>query len=166
MKNFIRLFLEYVISLINKTIILLDKKILTMSAAVYDETGRYLLYFAKNTNLLETKDIIKAIYLKLQSDEDFLKFGSKKIIFMQCFIDGNKYAFHHNVLITNIMTFEEYWKKIEDDIVNHYDNSVYWVNIIPAFEIKIWNLDDLANKNIKGGNTSTPNKKAFNQLNL
>ena len=85
MKTIIKLIkniLEMIQTLINKLLTLLDKKILTMSAAVYDETGRYLLYFAKNTNLLETKDIIKAIYIKLQSDEDFLKFGSKKIIFM------------------------------------------------------------------------------------
>ena len=166
MKNIIKLIkniLEMIQTLINKLLTLLDNNVLTMSAAVYDSTGRYLLYFAKNDKLLETKEIVKAIFDKLQSDVDFKKFGSKKIIFMQCFIDGNKYAFHPNVLITNTMSFEDYWMKIEDEIINHYENSVYWVNIIPTFEIKIWNLDEIANKNIKG-NTDTPTKKGFQSV--
>ena len=61
------------------------------------------------------------------------------------------------------MPFEEYWKQIEDDIVNHYDNSIYWVNIIPSFEIKIWNLDDLADTNIKG-NPSPKTNKGFQSV--
>ncbi len=152
MKNIVKFvlnLLQTLTKIINKIITLLNKKNLTMSAAVYNETGRYLLYFAKNNNLKDSKEIVRTIFYKLQSDKDFLKFGSKKIIFMQCFIGGNKYAFHPNVLITNTMSFEDYWMKIEDEIINNYENSIYWVNIIPTFEIMIWNLDDISNK-LKG----------------
>jgi len=74
----------------------------------------------------------------------------KKNLFMQCKIDGAKYSFHRNVLITDTMTFEEYWDHIEEDIQNLYDNNVYWVDRIPSFELKVWDLNSPLNRYFKG----------------
>jgi hypothetical protein len=146
---------------INKLITFLNREYLSMSAPFYDVKGRYLLYYANNLKLLDNYRILKIIFHKLQQDEVFRKFGSKKIIYINCFIDGNRYSFHRNVLITNNMTFTEYWSKIVEDLKRHSENSDYWLSEFSRFEIRIWNLDLKNNFNIKGG--VLPGSVAFNK---
>jgi hypothetical protein len=69
---------------------------------------------------------------------------------MSCFIDGQKYSFHHNVIITNHSSFKAYWDKIKDHLSNHYQYSSFdGVEAISKFEIKVWNLDLKKNDKIK-----------------
>lgn len=138
-------------------LLLLIKKDLIMSAAQYKPNGRYLLYYADNNKLKPTKEILRLIYHKLQADPTYKNFGFNKVIFIHCFINGQKYAFHKNVLITNVTPFETYWSLIEEDIENPSD---YWVEVIPSFEIKIWNIDLISNSNIKVNRQPTSPKPA------
>jgi hypothetical protein len=50
--------------------------------------------------------------------------------------------------------------KVKDIINTHYDNG-YKIDKIPKFKVLVWNMDPLANKNIKMSKT-TVNKKIIN----
>jgi len=81
---------------------------------------------------------------------DFIKFGYNKIIIARPVMNSNStYSFHHNILINNDTTFEEYYDSIKDIINNHSDmGSDFNDIIIPTFEILVWNVDNLKNKHI------------------
>lgn len=78
----------------------------------------------------------------------FINFGSKKIIMVHGIINNKEYSLHHNVLINNDTTFEEYYETIEDIISLRYDEG-YDMDVIELFKIRIWNMDNIENKNIK-----------------
>lgn len=61
---------------------------------------------------------------------------------------GTEYSLHHNILINNNTTFDQYYKKIENIIVSRYDEG-YDINVIPVFRIKVWNMDNMMNKHIR-----------------
>jgi hypothetical protein len=146
-------------SLINFTNYL-NKGAITMSTPIYDDKGRFLLYIVDNNRLLDNYEVLKLIYSQLQGDNTFKEFGSKKIIYMSCIINNQILPFHHNVLITNTITFEEYWNSIKDSISRHYSYDITENGGIPRFEIKIWSIDNYLNRNIKG-NPNTYNREDF-----
>ena len=108
-----------------------------MSAPIFDDEGRYLLYLVDNNRLLDNYLVLKLIFSKIQGDKTFKEFGSRKIIYMSCIINNQYLPFHHNVLITNSTSFEEYWKKIEDSISRHYAYGNTESGGIPRFEVNI-----------------------------
>lgn len=77
-------------------------------------------------------------------------------------INGQEFCFHHNVLITNNTTFEDYYKKVKDIITQNYDEG-YPVDVIPSFKVMVWNMDNVKNKRIKITKNTTTNNK-FNLL--
>lgn len=82
------------------------------------------------------------------SNQRFLKFGKYKVIIVTAIIDGVEFSFHHNILITNNTTFEEYYHLVKDIIVNNYEVG-YPVEVIPLFRVIVWNLNNYKNKKIK-----------------
>jgi hypothetical protein len=58
--------------------------------------------------MLEKKALFKGIYLYLMNNKDFLKFGEKKVIIVMGKIKNETFNLHHNILIKNMTTFEEY----------------------------------------------------------
>lgn len=65
-------------------------------------------------------------------------------------INHNEFSFHLNVLITNNTTLYEYYNQVIDYIDLDYDSgNSYGINIIPAFKVKEWNMDNDLNKSIK-----------------
>jgi len=61
-------------------------------------------------------------------------------------IKNETFNLHHNILIKNNNTFEEYWDKIKDIIMDRYEEG-YAIEGIPMVEINVWNMDP--NKKIK-----------------
>jgi hypothetical protein len=57
------------------------------------------------------------------NNDRFIKFGENKVIITSSVIHGSEYSFHHNVLITNKTTFEEYYNQVIDYIDSHYDSD-------------------------------------------
>jgi hypothetical protein len=58
--------------------------------------------------MLENKALFKGIYLYLMTNKNFLKFGERKIIITTGKIKNETFNLHHNILIKNDNTFEEY----------------------------------------------------------
>jgi hypothetical protein len=85
---------------------------------------------------LERRDLFNAIYLFLMNNKEFLDFGEHKVIIVSGKIKNETFNLHHNILIKNNTTFEEYWNKIEDILENRYENG-YAVEGIPMVEINV-----------------------------
>lgn len=95
-------------------------------------------------------------------DTDFLNFGKTKAIIVTAVTDDGECGFHHNVLIENDTTFEQYYESIEDRLVTLYEDG-YKIDVIPQFKVRVWNLDHVKNSNIKITRNATT-KKVSNTL--
>lgn len=82
------------------------------------------------------------------NNQRFLNFGKHKVIIITAIINGEQFSFHHNILITNNTTFEEYYNLVKDIIVSNYDEG-YPVDVIPLFRVMVWNMDHIRNNKIK-----------------
>ena len=153
MKNIIIGFLNFIIDIANKIVKRLTKEVvtnkITMDKIQYHNKGRYLIYYFNNTDLESSSEqVLKYIFTLLMSDDRFKNFGENKTIITTAYIDGDDFAYHPNVLITNKTTFEEYYNYVERFITENYEDG-YPCNVIPRFRVRVWNMDHLANKTIK-----------------
>lgn len=78
---------------------------------------------------------------------------------------------HHNVLITNNTTFNEYYDLVRDHIIDHHSNLRYEFDVesIPVFEVLVWIVDDLRNQHInlsKGTLSAYKSKKLDSNFGL
>ena len=87
---------------------------------VRNTLGRNLGFILNNPKLLERKDLFYQIYMFLMTNKDFLDFGKYKVIIVNGKIKGDTFNLHHNILIKNDTTFNDYWDKIEDILENIY----------------------------------------------
>lgn len=116
----------------------------------YDKGYRCLRYEIANNSLLSNHEVLKPIFDCLMAEKSFKEFGFNKIIIITAFVDGLIFQFHHNVLITNDTTFDQYLESVKDIINDHYtEGSTAGIEVIPAFEVLVWNVDNLTNKHIK-----------------
>ena len=118
---------------------------ITMSKAIYEESGRYLRYTVVNNKSLEVKDLLRLVYNRLITDSSFRKFGEKKVIIINATTNlSGEEGLHPNVLITNTTTFEDYYSRV----INYINYQLIYDNyeVIETLNIKIWNLDLLTNK--------------------
>ena len=151
-KSYINSSIKYIYKILKNKLIKYDDSFITISEIHYSENGRYLKYVVYNNKLLDNLDVLYPIFNTLINNETFINFGYNKIIFITAIIEEQIFSFHHNVLINNDTSFENYYNKVKDIIKNHYESegdSPSNLNNIPCFEIKIWNMDNLTNKNIK-----------------
>lgn len=70
------------------------------------------------------------------------------IITSAIIINGQEYSFHHNVLITNNTTFEEYYEQVYEYIDTHYDDdNLYGIDVIPCGSLTHQNAWDILKSN-------------------
>jgi DNA polymerase type B, organellar and viral len=138
----------YLYSQIRSKLIRSHNKMLTVNAIIRNENERSIEYLLTNNNLLTHKDVLRAIYNTLMGEETFRNFAKYKVIIVSAYADGQEFNFHHNILLTNNTTFEQYYDKVKD-IINTHFNDGYQVDVIEEFKIIVWNMDSLANKHIK-----------------
>jgi hypothetical protein len=137
LKNkFIKL-LSFIINKLNNLIINLTKtKKLVINSTIYSESGNYYQYLMSNNNLLSHKEALHEIYNTLMTDYTFKNFGNKKIIIISAIVDGVEFNYHHNVLITNNTTFEQYYNKVKDILSTHFKDG-YPVDTVQLFKILV-----------------------------
>ena len=73
------------------------------------------------------------------------------------------FSFHHNILINNNTTFKQYYNQIKDHINDLHDDG-YEINKVNYFKVLVWNVDHLANKNIKITKDATNASRAVTSL--
>jgi hypothetical protein len=118
----------------------------------YTNSGRFLIYHFNNDSLKSHRDILFNIYTFLMNNERFINFGFYKVIITSSVINGSEYSYHHNILMSNKTTFNEYYNQVINYIDLHYsEDSDYspGVEIPQAFKVKVWNMDNYLNKKIK-----------------
>jgi len=113
-----------------------DKLTLEIQSRSFNKNGRFFEYRLINKSLLEGDDILRAIYNTLMNDETYLKFGEVKVIIVSAISPVAEYNYHHNVLIKNSTTFDEYHLKVQDIINSQYDQG-YKLDAIIAFKVII-----------------------------
>ena len=144
------------INYINKSINYMQNDLkLKILAIEFNKSGRFLSYHLNNEFLFDNTEALQAIFNTLMSNEKFLEFGSKKVIITTALINGSEFSFHHNVLITNNTSFIEYYYKVKDIIQENYIDG-YPINVIPTFHVRVWNMDNPKNVNIKTNSNYKP----------
>jgi hypothetical protein len=103
-----------------------------------------------NNSLLEGKEMFKAMYETLFTNNEFISFGEHKIIILFASNpNGTQFTIHHNILVNNYTTFETYYSIIEPKLQYFYDSEEYELNIQTLLDMTVWNMDHLSNKEIK-----------------
>lgn len=132
--------LSSLINIFNKIIKNLSSKanvkVLPITSIIRNDTERSLQYSLVNDQLLSHKDVLKAIYLTLIGDLTFKKFGKYKVIIVSAIVDGHEFNYHHNVLLTNTTTFDQYYEKVKDIIATHFDKG-YQIDVVNSFKITV-----------------------------
>lgn len=113
-----------------------------------DPNDRSKTFVITNNHLREFKTVLFDIFQTLKKDVRFTQFGKNKIVIVSGYFKKGEFFIHHNVFMKPYMTFEEYWKEIEDDIFKHYGNG-YPLDEIVLFKVRVWNVDNYLNKNIQ-----------------
>jgi hypothetical protein len=151
MTTIISTIINKIISNLNRFNNSLNKKYeLKLISLTYDDSARFLLFEFSNNNLKNYRQLLGSIYTTLMNHDRFLNFGFNKVIITSAVIFNKEYSFHHNVLINNNTTFDEYFEQVSNYIDMHYDeDNNYGVDVIPIFRIKVWNMDNHTNRNIK-----------------
>jgi len=153
-KNITSNFLEYTALLLLKFSNYITSDDISMSKAIYTESGRYLKYIAINNKLLTVEDLLRLVYNRLLTDSTFRNFGEKKVIMISAKTNltceaglhrlTGEPCLHPNVLITNTTTFEDYYSRVKIYIKNELlDDSLGYGEVVITLNIKIWNLDKL-----------------------
>ena len=123
-----------------------DKLVLIRTS--HHTLGRNINFILSNHKLLENKSLFFQIYMFLMTNKQFLDFGEYKIIIVNAKVKNTTFNLHHNVLIKNDTTFNDYWNNIEDALETITEQG-YTVFGLPIIEINVWNMDLYANKRIK-----------------
>ena len=129
-------FTKLINSLINKAEMLLTEDTLSLITTSRNTLGRNINFVLSNSKLLEKEKLFFQIYQYLMSNEDFLEFGKRKVIMVNGKIKNETFNLHHNVLIENETTFEDYWDNIKDILGERYEDG-YAIEGIPMIEINV-----------------------------
>ena len=132
----------------NKSLSKLNPDAMTVKLKNSDDDERFKEYYVDNNHLLESYEALNFMYNKLMNTVDFLEFGETKVLMVLAIIEGKTYSFHQNVVIDNNTTFEQYYSKVEEHIRTKFDDG-YGIDIINTFIVRVWDITDLRNANIK-----------------
>lgn len=83
----------------------------------FNKSGRFLVYILHNENMVSIDNSLKGIYNTLMNNNEIKNFGTKKVIIVSSLINDTEFNYHHNVLITNETTFDDYYKAVKDIVV-------------------------------------------------
>ena len=95
---------------------------------------------------------------------DFTSFGKHKVVIITALVGDIEYNFHPNVYLSNNTRFEEYYDNVKRFVDKHYTSAsshIYLNDIIPMFSVKVWDMDNMKNANIKRTVVSRPLFKRY-----
>jgi hypothetical protein len=131
--------MDYLTNLLRKWLNKYIHEDIKLISRQYDNKGRYYIYTLSNNNLLDYRHFLKIMFNYLMNNKEFLKFGFNKVILVRAKMNETlTFSFHHNILINNNTTFNDYYNVVKDVIINQYNKGAeYSTNIIPIFEILV-----------------------------
>jgi len=74
----------------------------------HNTLGRNKTFILSNPKLLEKQELFFAIYMFLVTNKAFLELGEYKVIIVNGKVNNNTFNLHHNVLLKNNTSFEDY----------------------------------------------------------
>lgn len=145
-----------------------DSKGVELLHLIVGSDRRFLEFLFLNSRLLPITTAMEIIYGLLKQSEAYLKFSDKKVIITYIIgieeIDhGDGYpesrkfeiTLHQNTVVTNNTTWGAFYSFIRSHIKQSYLDG-YNFDTPTMFRVKIWDVDHLANKQIKNsGGTLT-----------
>lgn len=110
-------------------------------------TSRYYNFWFSNPKWAEGKKLAKSIYKVLSTNPEFKAMGNYKILLSTAFNSTNEFNLHSNVLVNHKTNGNQYYKSIESSL--HVNDYGYDNCVAEVICVKVWNMDDLRNQNIK-----------------
>ena len=107
-----------------------------------DSKARSITYTIINSKLNSHVTVLEEIFYTIVKDETFRKFGHKKVIIITAQSGKQEFTFHHNILITNSTSFNDYFNQIKDNLSTYYEHG-YPIEVITQFKVKVWNMDQI-----------------------
>jgi hypothetical protein len=124
----------------------------------YDKGLRCLTLHLINPDLFNHKDLLEGIFNAVTTHEAFIKFGKYKSIIVSAVMyqgmsdvtttGSSEFNFHHNVLIDQTTTFNQYYNEVGEFVNNKLEYG-YGYDVIEYYKVKVWNLDLMKNAKIK-----------------
>jgi hypothetical protein len=141
------------------------KKTMQVLRVRKSKTGRYLIFHVLNTNLVPLIPSLFGLHHTLFNHPVFKTFGDKKIIIGTVSNSltsepWDEISFHQNILVDNNTTDIQYINKIIHRLVTLYDEQ-YLQEVVKMFTIKVWNMDEYANKSLKLNPKNVLSDKGF-----
>ena len=101
---------------------------------VKDVNGRFIRILFDNEYCLTSNDLIKLTYEYLLNYTPYLEFGYKKVIIPYALLDEQVYTIHHNILLNNDTSFEDYYEQVKFHIS---DKASKWSGLKNNLPIKL-----------------------------
>jgi DNA polymerase type B, organellar and viral len=165
--NFIKTILELAQKSVNKLLNIITRaenyvnnQHIDIYNVITSQNLRMKTFYLSNISLLEGENLFREIYNSIFSNEEFINFGSNKIIILFATTPTSTFSLHQNVLVNNNTTYLTYYELIKDKINYIWETDEYEVDVFTLFEMHVWNIDHLNNKNIKV-TSSALNKRMF-----
>lgn len=83
-----------------------------------------------------SENILKSIYNQLIINEEYLDSGQHKVLMLIAHYRGIDFTYHHNILVNNQTTFEDYYNSIKDNISKLYADG-YQVHDVMNFNMRV-----------------------------
>lgn len=115
-------------------------------------------------NLEET---IIELFNVITSSNYYNNFGENKALMLIGILENNsEYSIHHNIYLNSNSNYKDYYNQVKDSLSSGYEeeNNGYRRDFIPYFKVRIWNLDNNLNNNIKLSIQSKNKVKTINNI--
>ncbi len=107
------------------------------------------------------KDYFKELFYCLVTNDDFTNFSKNKLVLLRVLTsDAKVYSIHHNILINEFTTFEDYWHECKDKI-HHFLEMYIPLEELIYFDYLVLDIDKEMNNNPLLKLISTPEKATY-----
>jgi DNA polymerase type B, organellar and viral len=123
----------------------------------FNEDNKAFIFTFENNNLLDHKNLFRALFSGVMLQPEFMKPGKKIMIVSICNEDRSFYI-HKNIIVDENTTVYNYIEKIQNSIHIFYESG-YPLHIFNILQVKFWDIEPL-----KSSRALKNNKKSIHPL--
>lgn len=128
----------------------------------YDDNLRCLTLIIKNNGISvgthNLEETIIELFNVITSSNNYSSFGRNKALMLIGILENSsEYSLHHNIYLNSNSNYKDYYNQVKENLELGYEEVGYRNDFIPYFKVRIWNLDNYLNNNIKLNNKINTN---------